>query len=124
MTRARNWISEKVYKWILKPIFFKFDPEDIHDQMSVFLHFCGQYAITRQISDLLFGYTNEILEQKILGINFRNPVGLSAGFDKNAELTDIIPSIGFGFMEIGSITAEAYGGNPKPRLYRLPEAQS
>ncbi len=62
-----------------------------------------------------------MLEQNILGIHFKNPIGLSAGFDKNATLMDIMPSLGFGFTEIGSITANPYGGNPKPVLYRLPK---
>lgn len=112
------------YQWILKPIFFRFDPENIHDWMSAFLHFLGKYALTRKITYLCFGYSNPMLEQNILGINFKNPVGLSAGFDKNADLIDIIPSLGFGFTEIGSITAKPYGGNAKPRLYRLPEVKT
>ena len=67
----------------------------------------------------MFSYQNKMLEQKVLGINFKNPVGLAAGFDKNAQLTDILPSVGFGFAEVGSITGEACDGNPKPRLWRL-----
>jgi dihydroorotate dehydrogenase len=124
LIKFRNWLSEKKYKWIWKPIFFKFDPEGVHDGMSAFLRFCGKFGLTRALSRIFFGYTNPALEQSILGIKFKNPVGLSAGFDKNAELTSIIPCLGFGFMEVGSITAQAYGGNPKPRLYRLPAAQS
>ena len=68
-----------------------------------------------------FGYLNPTLEENILSINFKNPVGLSAGFDKNATMIDIMPSLGFGFTEVGSMTAQPYEGNPKPRLYRLPE---
>jgi len=120
----RNWIIQKKYKWILKPIFFKFDPEKTHDWMSNFLHLLGKYAVTRKIASAFFGYSNPILEQNILGINFKNPIGLAAGFDKNATLINIMPSIGFGFMEVGSITKNPYEGNPKPRLYRLPEAKS
>ena len=118
---ARNYIVRKKYKWILKPIFFKFDPEVIHDQMTVFLHFLGKYSLTRKMVYFCFGYSNSMLEQNILGINFKNPVGLSAGFDKNATLINIISSLGFGFTEVGSITAKPYDGNQKPRLYRLPK---
>lgn len=64
-----------------------------------------------------------MLEQKIFGITFPNPVGLTAGFDKDAELTDIIPEVGFGFAEVGSITGEPCEGNPRPRLWRLPESK-
>jgi dihydroorotate dehydrogenase len=124
LVAARNYIWQKIYKWILKPIFFQIDPEVVHDWMSYFLHFLGKYSLTRKIINLSWGYSNPTLGQNILGINFKNPVGLSAGFDKNAALVDIMPSLGFGFTEIGSITAKPYGGNPKPRLYRLPEAKS
>src|SRR3989338_11384573 len=121
---ARNYIICLKYKWILKPIFFKIDPETIHDWMTVFLHFLGKYAITRKIVYFYFGYSNSMLEQNILGINFKNPVGLSAGFDKNATLIDIAPSLGFGFTEVGSITGEKCEGNPKPRLWRLKKSKS
>jgi len=121
LTTLRNYIMRKKYKWILKPIFFQIDPEVIHDKMSIFLHFLGKYTITRKLTNACFGYKNPILEQKILGINFKNPIGLSAGFDKDATLIGIMPSLGFGFTEVGSITAKPYEGNKKPRLYRLPE---
>lgn len=121
---VRNWIIRKKYKWIIKPIFFKFDPENIHDKISNFLHFLGKCSITRKITYLFFSYSNKVLEQNILDIKFKNPVGLSAGFDKDGKLVDIIPFIGFGFMEVGSVTAKPYDGNPKPHLYRLPEAKS
>lgn len=121
---VRNYLMQKKYKWILKPIFFKFDPENIHDKMAIFLYFIGKFFLTRKIAYFCWGYSNPVLEQNILGINFKNPVGLSAGFDKNAALIDIMPSLGFGFTEIGSITAKPYDGNQKPRLYRLPEVKS
>lgn len=99
------------------------DPEDVHDRMTLVGKFLGKYAITRSITSILFNYENSILEQTIKGIQFKNPIGLSAGFDKNAELTDILPSVGFGFEEIGSITGEYCEGNPRPRLWRLPKSQ-
>jgi len=120
----RNFLAKVKYKYIWKPVFFIFDPENIHDKMTAFLQVFGKYVITRKLTYFCFGYSNKILEQNIFGLNFKNPVGLSAGFDKNATLVDIMSSLGFGFMEVGSITAKPYGGNPKPRLYRLPEAKS
>lgn len=124
LVAVRNYIVQKKYKWILKPIFFKIDPEVIHDKMSFFLHILGKYALTRKMAYWCFGYSNPALKQNILGINFENPVGLSAGFDKNGTLTDIVPSLGFGFAEIGSITGKICEGNPKPRLWRLKKSQS
>jgi dihydroorotate dehydrogenase len=121
---ARNRLIGWKYRWLLKPIFFKFDPENVHDKMSTFLQFCGKFYLTRKISYWFFGFSDKILEQKILGINFKNPIGLSAGFDKDANLIDIIQSIGFGFIEVGSITKNPYVGNPKPRLYRLPNEKT
>jgi dihydroorotate dehydrogenase len=73
---------------------------------------------------MLFGYANPMLEQDILGIHFKNPIGLSAGFDKNAELTGIIPEVGFGFEEAGTITGEPCEGNPRPRLWRAKKSKS
>ena len=112
------------YKHILKPIFFKQDPESVHDRMIWFGEILGKHKTTQKIVSWLFSYENPILEQTILGINFKNPVGLAAGFDKNAQLTNILPSVGFGFEEIGSITGEPCEGNPKPRLWRLPKSKS
>lgn len=119
--KVRNFLAKIKYKYIWKPVFFAFDPEDIHDKMTDFLKFFGKYAITKKLTCFCFGYSNSILEQNVLGINFKNPVGLSAGFDKNATLINIMPSLGFGFTEVGSITAKPFDGNQKPRLYRLPK---
>lgn len=121
---TRNFLGKLKYQYIWKPIFFCIDPEVIHDKMVVFLSFFGKYAITRKLTYFCFGYSNITLEQNILSINFKNPVGLSAGFDKNATLIDIAPSLGFGFTEVGSVTGEACAGNPKPRLWRLLKSKS
>lgn len=124
MIGFRNYILHKKYQWILKPILFKFDPEMVHDHFTKVGQFLGKYNITKKITGIFLGFKDPSLRQNIFGINFENPVGLSAGFDKNATLVDIMPSVGFGFMEVGSITARPYDGNPKPRLYRLPQAQT
>ena len=117
----RNYLMARKYRWFLKPVFFRFQPETIHDLMSILLSFLGKFGATRRLATFCWGYSHTALEQDVLGIHFQNPVGLSAGFDKNANMINIMPSLGFGFTEVGSITALPYGGNPRPRLYRLPE---
>lgn len=119
-----NEVIHFFYQTVLKPIFFKSDPEVIHDRMTVLGKKLGGSKLTKNLTAAIFQYENPRLSQNILGINFPNPVGLSAGFDKNAELTDILPSVGFGFAELGSITGEPCVGNPKPRLWRLPKSES
>ena len=123
-TLYRNKIIHGLYMHILKPVFFRQDPEKVHDRMTHVGAMLGRYSLGRTITQGLFDYKNEMLSQNVLGINFKNPIGLSAGFDKNAELTDILPSVGFGFAEVGSITGEKCVGNPKPRLWRLPKSES
>lgn len=120
----RNILISNIYKYILKPIFFLIDPEKIHDTMINAGKLLGKFKITRFITSVTFNYKNHILEQNIFNLRFKNPIGLAAGFDKNAELINIIPDVGFGFMEIGSITGEYCEGNPKPRLWRLIENKS
>lgn len=112
-----------LYTRALKPIFFLGDPETVHDKMTHFGSFLGSHGLTRKLTHSLLHYAHPSLEQTILGLKFENPIGLAAGFDKNAELTDIIPAVGFGFEEIGSVTGQVCAGNPKPRLWRLPESQ-
>lgn len=113
-----------VYKTIIKPIFFKFDAEFVHNRMTHAGVILGGYETTRNLVRKFFYFKNKKLSQKIAGINFENPIGLSAGFDYNAQLTQILPSVGFGFATVGTITNIPYGGNPKPRLGRLPKSRS
>ncbi len=123
-TYYRNKIVHSLYKAVLKPFFFRNDPEFVHDQMTAVGAVLGKSRIGRSATGIMFDYENSILNQEVLGISFKNPVGLSAGFDKNAELIDILPSVGFGFAEIGSITGNPCEGNPKPRLWRLKKSES
>jgi dihydroorotate dehydrogenase len=120
----RNIIIGAIYRNLLKPVFFMQDPEDVHDRMTAAGKLLGSNPVTRGLTLLAFNYHNPALTQTVAGITFQNPLGLAAGFDKEAQLTQILPSVGFGFEEVGSITAKAYEGNPKPRLYRLPEKQA
>ncbi len=121
---VRNKIYKTGYEKIIKKIFFKFDPEKIHDQMILKGESFGKSRFKTNVLKKLFYYENKALEQEICGIKFKNPIGLAAGFDKDAKLTQILPSLGFGYEEIGSITGEPCKGNPKPRLWRLINSQS
>lgn len=111
------------YRRALKPLLFRCDPEWVHDRAIAAGRLLGRFSATRALVRGAFAFADPSLEQTVLGIRFPNPVGLSAGFDKNAELTDILPSVGFGFAEVGSVTGEPCAGNPKPRLWRLPKSR-
>ncbi len=124
----RNFFLRTIYKFFLKPIFFLLDPEKVHDRMTNTGIFLSKYSFTKNIINFLYGYPKvklkKFLGQNIRGIYFYNPIGLSAGFDKNALLTNILPNLSFGFEEVGSITGEYCEGNPKPRLFRLKKSKS
>ncbi len=120
----RNKIVHFFYVVLLKPIYFARDPEDVHDTMTKVGVFLGKCNIMRWATSALFNFSDPALEQNILGVHFPNPIGLAAGFDKDAQLIDILPSVGFGYEEVGSITGEPCKGNPKPRLWRLKKSNS
>lgn len=105
---------------LIKPILFKFDPEKVHYAVTAnlkrFNRFPGGTALSRAIWDVEDGR----LEKEVFGLKFRNPVGLAAGFDKNAEMMGEMANLGFGFVEIGTVTPLAQPGNPKQRMFRLP----
>lgn len=125
LIKIRNTVNGFLYRNILKRIFFHFDPEKVHEEMIQFGHDLGGNGVTRMTIASIFATPDfPELEQKIQGVTFKNPIGLSGGFDKNGILTDIIPAVGFGFMEIGSITAKPYEGNPGRKLWRLKKSQS
>ena len=102
---------------------FRVDPEVIHKRFVRVGQGLGRRKVTRALTRAAFGYEECILSQTIAGVKFPNPVGLAAGFDKNAELLSIMPAVGFGFMEVGSITVQPYQGNPPPRLRRLKKSR-
>lgn len=106
--------------FLLKPILFLFDPEKVHyfvtRNLKRFNRFPGGAALSRAIWDV----NDRRLEKEVFGLKFKNPVGLAAGFDKNAELMGEMANIGFGFVEIGTVTPLPQPGNPQPRMFRLP----
>lgn len=96
----------------LRPLIFKLKPETAH---NLAIHFLK--------SNLFFPHTSEYknLKQKVFNLNFKNPIGMAAGFDKNAQITEALSKFGFGFVECGTVTPKAQSGNPKPRIFRLEE---
>jgi len=113
-----------MYESLLKPILFLFDPEFMHDSFVWIGEVLGKIAPGRAMVRSVCNYEHPALETKVAGIDFKNPIGLGAGFDKDVRLTKIIPSVGFGFMEVGSVTHFPFGGNPGTRLVRLPDDRS
>ncbi|HEY5691659.1 MAG TPA: quinone-dependent dihydroorotate dehydrogenase [Cyclobacteriaceae bacterium] len=110
-----------MYKFLIRPILFLFDPESIHHFVFTTLTFKGKIPGFKGLLSLLFRYRNPKLEKELFGIRFSNPVGLAAGFDKDAKLIDELACFGFGFIEIGTLTPRPQMGNDKPRLFRLPK---
>lgn len=107
-----------MYKFLIRPLFFKFDPEKIHHftfSLIRFSHRIGLGGVFRSIYKL----ENPKLERELFGLKFPNPVGLAAGFDKDAKLYKELSNLGFGFIEIGTVTPKPQDGNEKPRLFRL-----
>ncbi|MBX0292859.1 quinone-dependent dihydroorotate dehydrogenase [Hymenobacter sp. HSC-4F20] len=113
-----------MYKALLKPLFFRLDAEEAHH--LVFNNLRRAYRLPGMPAVLrgLYDYQHPSLEREVFGLPFRNPVGLAAGFDKNAELTDELGALGFGFVEIGTVTPRPQPGNPQPRLFRLPQDEA
>ncbi len=109
-----------MYKF-LKPLLFLFPPEKAHKITIRLLDFIFKIPGGRSIIRMLFNFHDPRLEKEVFGIRFKNPVGLAAGFDKNAELMDHFSNLGFGFIEIGTLTPKGQPGNPQPRLFRLPQ---
>jgi dihydroorotate dehydrogenase len=110
-----------VYKLFIRPILFLFDPEKIHHFTFSLLSLAGFIPGKKWALRQLFCYENKNLEREYFGLKFPNPVGLAAGFDKDAKLIDELACFGFGFIEIGTLTPKGQFGNEKPRLFRLPE---
>lgn len=116
-------LTHILYKNILKKVLFLIDPEKVHDWFLNLGHiFSGSRTIKRFVK-FFYSYNHSALEQVIFGINFNNPVGLAAGFDKDANSLGFLPSFGFGFLTVGSLTINSYVGNQLPRLSRLPRSR-
>jgi len=110
-----------VYQKIIKPLLFSLDAEKAHRLAFASLKIARNIPGLFSIIEYQFSVNNKLLGKNYLGLNFPNPIGLAAGFDKNAELIDEWFKLGFGFVEIGTVTPRPQVGNPAPRLFRLPK---
>ncbi len=108
------------YQKVVKPLLFRWDPETVHHLTMALL----QNPILASLATFGCPLQNPSLRRTVFGIDFPNPVGLAAGFDKNALLLPVWEKFGFGHAEIGTVTLHGQEGNPKPRIFRIPEAQA
>lgn len=108
-----------MYKRILLPLLFRFDAETIHYVITSLLRFAFAIPGVSALSRRLYVLEDRRLERTVFGLTFPNPIGMAAGFDKNAELVGELGALGFGFVEIGTVTPRPQPGNPRPRLFRL-----
>jgi dihydroorotate dehydrogenase len=109
-----------MYKRLLKPIFFLFEPEAIHHFVFKALHFFFRLPGLAGMMRRYYTVQDKSLERTVFGLTFPNPVGLAAGFDKDAKLFEELGCFGFGHIEIGTLTPVAQSGNEQPRMFRLP----
>ena len=110
-----------MYKLLIRPILFCFDPEKVHYFTFSLIRIVSKIPGFSGLFRALYEVKDSRLETEVFGLKFKNPVGLAAGFDKNAVLYKELSDFGFGFIEIGTITPKAQNGNPKKRLFRLKE---
>lgn len=117
-------IREMIYETTLKPFFFKLNPENAHELSVNLLKFADSTPFAFSLIEALMTYRSDRLVTQVAGINFPNPVGMAAGFDKTGELYPFLARLGFGHVEIGTITGEEQPGNPKPRIFRYEKSEA
>lgn len=113
-----------LYRNLLKPVLFLLPADKVHNGFLRIGSYLGRHSFTKRMVEVIRFEDKNFLGQDICGIKFENPIGLAAGFDYNADLVKILPSIGFGFHTVGTVTNEAYQGNSRPMLGRLPKSKS
>ncbi|MDD5657794.1 MAG: quinone-dependent dihydroorotate dehydrogenase [Elusimicrobia bacterium] len=109
-----------LYEDIVQPLLFRFDPETAHERALRGLELLSRVPAGTALLRAVAGRPPADLRTTVLGLDFPNPLGLAAGFDKDCRLAAVLPALGFGFVELGSVTLRPQPGNPKPRLFRLP----
>jgi dihydroorotate dehydrogenase len=112
-----------MYKTLIRPLLFLFDPEKVHYFTFSVIKVLHKIPFVPGIIRSMFQVNDKRLERTVFGITFKNPVGLAAGFDKNAVLYNELANFGFGFIEIGTVTPKEQAGNPKKRLFRIKDDQ-
>ncbi|MGM1055075.1 MAG: quinone-dependent dihydroorotate dehydrogenase [Bacteroidota bacterium] len=113
-----------MYKSLIRPLFFKFDPENVHYFTFELLRIIFKIPGLSGLLKKQFSLEDPRLEREVFGLKFKNPVGLAAGFDKDAKLYNELDALGFGFVEIGTVTPKPQPGNEKKRLFRLKEDEA
>lgn len=108
-----------MYKSVIRPILFKFQPEAVHNFTMGYLSVISKIPGSLNLIKLLNGLPSKDTSREVFGIKFPNPIGLAAGLDKNADAFDALGAMGFGFVEIGTLTPKPQPGNPMPRLFRV-----
>ncbi|WP_417014041.1 quinone-dependent dihydroorotate dehydrogenase [Alistipes sp.] len=108
-----------LYSKLIKPLLFALPPEQAHHLVMVTLALLGKVPGGRWLLHRLYATEDPSLEREVFGIRFRNPVGMAAGFDRYGHICRELSAMGFGFVEVGSITPKPQSGNPKPRIFRL-----
>ena len=107
--------------YLLRDLLFHFPPEEVHYFSMSMLHKACSIPPIKKIISKNFSFQHPSLERELFGLRFKNPVGLGAGFDKNASYLNELEALGFGFVEIGTVTPKAQPGNEQPRVFRLPK---
>ena len=108
-----------MYKLLIRPLLFCFDPEKVHHFTFKLIRYASKIPLIPNLIRSLYVVKDKRLERNLFGLTFNNPVGLAAGFDKDAKLFNELSNFGFGFIEIGTLTPKPQEGNPKKRLFRL-----
>lgn len=124
MKNITRSFSKKVYKKIIKPLLFKVSPDTVHAQIISLGALLQQHKIIRKLLAISWAEHDIIYAKTVAGVRFLNPIGISAGFDKNGKLVPLLESIGCGYVTVGSVTALPRTGNPKPWFHRLPKTKS
>ncbi len=112
-----------MYKYLIKPLLFRFSPEKAHALTVAALNMFVALPFGKAILKALFVVKKKQLERELFGLTFPNPVGLAAGFDKDGKYLQSMACLGFGFIEVGTVTPKPQAGNPAPRLFRLPQSE-
>lgn len=132
LARAIVGVPKEAFSWparvrgpvlyeAVKPILFRFDAERVHEFAVRRLEATANRPRVLKALRSRYFMEDPRLSQELWGVRFPNPIGIAAGFDKNARLVNVLPHLGFGFLEIGTVTSEPQGGNPQPRMWRLPK---
>src|ERR1700676_2331162 len=116
--KERDGETFVIYERLVKPVLFSIDPETIHHLVMDLLKIVSRFPFLLDQFPVV-----ERNSREVFGLNFPNPIGLAAGFDKNAVALPALAALGFGFVEVGTITALGQLGNPRPRIFRLPEME-